>query len=194
MPLPVTRCCIALGFVLLAVPAMLRENHACKRPTRSSCADKTVNNFFMMMMNSVRGWDKGCHGEVKCFAGIKTSCFQTTAVSWQPQLLHQRSCTIKNGWRKFWLVSTDERLSSCLLHAFLVTLDKPPGIYVQSGRRGQPSLAGQRRRLGDVQATLTRARQETGQMKGQNSLIKVTPQITANQAENFTQRKQTFER
>lgn len=133
------------------------------------------------MTNSLRGWDKGCHGEVKRFADIKTPCFQTTAVSWQLQLLHQRSCMTKNGWRKFWLVSTDWSLGSCQPHAFSVTLAKPPGTRVQKAALppGQP------RWLRDAQSRLTQARQETRLLKGQNSLIRIMPQITANKAENL---------
>lgn len=49
------------------------------------------------MMKPLRAWDKGCHGEVKCFTGIKSSCFQPNAGSWQPQRLQQES------WDKEWL-------------------------------------------------------------------------------------------
>lgn len=77
-------------------------------------------------------------------------------------------------------MNVDQSLRSCLPHTFPVTLAKALGIYVQSARLKQAELTG--------------ARQGARQVKGQNSFIKTTAEITENQAENLTQREQTLEK
>lgn len=66
------------------------------RGQQSFCTDKTVNNFFYDDDElSLRGWDKGCHGEVKRFADIKTPllpnhCRELAAPTSSSKKLHDK--------------------------------------------------------------------------------------------------------
>lgn len=88
-------------------------------------------------------------------------------------------------WDKEWLrevLACEHKDLASACHALLVTRDKVLGPQCRTH-----SLAGQQRWLRDGNTELVRARQETGQVKGQNNFIKVTPQVLAKEAQNREQ-------
>lgn len=68
------------------------------------------------MMKPLQGWNKGCHGEVKCFTGIKSSCSKPA----QPWELAATEASAGELWDKEWLRAVlAQGLGSCLPHALL---------------------------------------------------------------------------